>query len=57
MHTIQLSDNDIAVVFDGLGELKLKFAGPVFTSIQTQLMAAQVPAGGPDREQVDGQAG
>ena len=38
MHTIQLSDNDIAVIFDALGELKLKVAGPVFTSIQQQLM-------------------
>jgi len=38
MHTIQLSDNDIAVIFDALGELKLKIAGPVFTNIQQQLM-------------------
>lgn len=43
MHTIQLSDNDIAVVFDALGELKLKVAGPVFTNIQQQL-ATRHPA-------------
>jgi hypothetical protein len=38
MHTIQLSDNDIAVIFDALGELQLKVAGPVFTKIQQQIM-------------------
>lgn len=37
MPNIFLSDNDLAVIFDQLGEGKLKICGPVFTNIQRQL--------------------
>jgi hypothetical protein len=34
-----LTEQDIRVIVDGLGELPLKVAGPVFTKIQQQLIA------------------
>jgi hypothetical protein len=43
MHTIQLSDNDIAVIFEALGEGKLRICGPVFTNIQQQLATPPLP--------------
>lgn len=37
MKEIKLTDEQIAIIFEGLGELPLKIAGPVFTAIQQQL--------------------
>jgi hypothetical protein len=34
-----LTEQDIRVIVDGLGEMPLKAAGPVFTKIQQQLIA------------------
>jgi hypothetical protein len=34
-----LTEQDIRNIVDGLGELPLKVAGPVFTKIQQQLIA------------------
>lgn len=34
-----LTEQDIRIIVDGLGEMPLKVAGPVFTKIQQQLIA------------------
>lgn len=37
MLTLQIPEAFIPILFQGLGELPLKIAGPVFTEIQRQL--------------------
>ena len=36
-YKIELEHNEIAIIFDALGELRLKVSGPVFSKIQAQL--------------------
>ena len=39
---IELTDQEINIIFQALGELPLKLAGPVFSSIQQQIAHPEI---------------
>jgi hypothetical protein len=43
MHTIKLTDEQMNVVGQALGELPFKVSAPIIQAINAQLQAAQVP--------------
>lgn len=51
VYTVELTDQDLAVIAAGLGELPLKVAKSTFDKINTQVAKATAPATEPDMKQ------